>query len=128
VSGVRIGCIVEGHGDSEAVPVLIRRIAEGFDPALYVHVPSPIRIPKSRLVRPGELERAVELAALKIPGQGGILVLLDSGDDCPAHRGPSYFSAPSRRAPTCSLALYSPSVNSRAGSSLQPSRFAVSEG
>jgi hypothetical protein len=88
VSGVRIGCIVEGHGDSEAVPVLIRRIAEAFDPALYVHVPSPIRIPKSRLVRPGELERAVELAALKIPGQGGILVLLDSDDDCPAHRGP----------------------------------------
>ncbi len=88
MTDVRISCIVEGQGDVQAVPVLIRRIAEAIDPALYVQIPSPIRIPKSRLVRPGELERAVELAALTVEGQGGIIVLIDCDDDCPAQQGP----------------------------------------
>ena len=29
---VRIAAIVEGHGECEAVPILIRRIAETIDP------------------------------------------------------------------------------------------------
>ena len=37
----------------------------------------------------GELERAIELAALKTRPRGGVLVLLDSDDDCPAELGPS---------------------------------------
>lgn len=85
---VRVACVVEGHGERETVPVLIRRIAERFDPALVVHIPQPIRTPKSKLIKPGELERAVELAARKIGGQGAVLVVLDSDDDCPAHLGP----------------------------------------
>ncbi|HEY7066266.1 MAG TPA: hypothetical protein VII06_32640 [Chloroflexota bacterium] len=39
-------------------------------------------------MKAGELERAVELAARKIRGDGGILVLIDSDDDCPAQLGP----------------------------------------
>jgi hypothetical protein len=85
---VHIGCVVEGHGDREAVPVLIRRIAQKFDPALSVHIPSPIRIPKNRLVKSGELERAVELAARKVGDNGAVLIVLDSDDDCPAQVGP----------------------------------------
>ena len=85
---VRIGCIAEGHGEREAVPIVIRRIAQVLDPALYVHIPPPIRTPKSKLVKSGELERALGLAALKIQGRGGILVLLDSDAECPAQRGP----------------------------------------
>ena len=46
---VHVGCIVEGHGDREAVPVLIRRIAERLDPALVVHVASPIRTSRYKL-------------------------------------------------------------------------------
>jgi hypothetical protein len=84
----RIGCVVEGHGEVESVPILVRRIARQFDPALAVIVPHPVRVPKSKLLRAGELERAVKLAALNIGGRGGILVILDSDEDCPAHLGP----------------------------------------
>jgi hypothetical protein len=65
---IHVGCIVEGHGDREAVPVLIRRIAERLDPALVVHVASPIRTSRYKLVKSGELERAVELAARRVGG------------------------------------------------------------
>jgi hypothetical protein len=85
---VRIGCIVEGHGECESVPILIRRIARRFDPGLAVDVPT-IRVTKSKLVRSGELERAVELAARRIEADGGILVVLDSDDDCPAQLAPA---------------------------------------
>lgn len=84
----KIACIVEGHGDREAVPVIIRRIASQLDPAMVVNLPSPLRIPKSRLLKPGELERAVEFSARRIASRGAILILIDSDDDCPALLGP----------------------------------------
>ena len=86
---LRIACIVEGHGESASVPILIRRIAAHFDPRLEVEVPHPIRISRSRLLKPGELERAVEFAAMRAEEGGGILVILDSDDDCPAQLGPN---------------------------------------
>ncbi len=88
----RIACIVEGHGDVEAVPIVIRRIAEQMLPPIMVHVTAPLRTPKSKLVKPGELERAVEFAARKISGSGGVLIILDSDDDCPATVGPALLS------------------------------------
>jgi hypothetical protein len=45
-------------------------------------------VPKSKLLKLGELERAVQLAALNAGSSGGILVLLDSDGDCPAELGP----------------------------------------
>src|SRR5271169_802684 len=80
--------IVEGHGESASVPILIRRIASSFDPGLAVDVPHPIRIPKSKLLKPGELEKAVEFAAMRAEAGGGILIILDSDDDCPAQLAP----------------------------------------
>jgi hypothetical protein len=47
-----------------------------------------LKVPESRLLKQGELERAVELAANKLDGQGGILILLDCDDGCPANEGP----------------------------------------
>ncbi len=85
----RIACVVEGHGDIEAVPIVVRRIAEQILPPVIVHVTAPVRTPKSKLVKPGELERAVELAARRVAGGGGVLVVLDSDDDCPAQIGPA---------------------------------------
>jgi hypothetical protein len=85
---VRIGCVVEGHGEVESVPVLVRRIAQQLDPALVVAIPHPVRVTKSKLLKPGELERAAELAALNAGREGGILVVLDSDEDCPAELGP----------------------------------------
>ena len=53
---VKIGCIVEGHGDVEAVPILIRRVAESLYPELQIVTPRPIRIPKNKVVKAGEGE------------------------------------------------------------------------
>lgn len=85
-----ISCIVEGHGEVSSVPILLRRIAEGHDPALSVRVPPPLRVSADKLRRPGELERYVELAARRVGTAGGVLVLLDADDDedCPARVGP----------------------------------------
>ena len=86
---VQIHCIVEGHGEVEAVPILIRRIAASLYPELAIITPPPIRIPKNKMVKEGELERTVELAARKIRGQGAIFIIIDSDDDCPAQLGPA---------------------------------------
>jgi hypothetical protein len=85
---VRIGCVVEGHGEVESVPVLIRKIARQFDPGLMVEIPHPVRVTKSKLLKSGELERAAGLAALNAGVGGGIFVILDSDEDCPAQLGP----------------------------------------
>ncbi len=81
---MRLACIVEGHGEVQAVPVLLRRLASALDPTLPLQVEQPIRITKSKLLQARELERAVELAARKVGGAGAILILLDGDDDCPA--------------------------------------------
>jgi hypothetical protein len=81
---IDLGCVVEGHGEMEALPILIRRIAEAVDPTIALRVHHPIRISRSKLLRPGELERATRLAALNAGGGGAVLIVLDSDDDCPA--------------------------------------------
>lgn len=75
--------VVEGDGDLEAVPLLLRRWfpvvgAPGCFPAT-----NPIRcgdLPKIR--RPGQLERFVELACSREDGDS-VVLLVDSEDDCP---------------------------------------------
>jgi len=86
---MRIACIVEGHGEVEAVPVLIRRIAASLEPSAFPEIPHPMRVPASTLVRNGELERAAEFAARRCGADGAILVLLDCDDECPAELGPA---------------------------------------
>ena len=83
----RIVPIVEGHGEVEAVPILLRRIAAAVRPAVAVDVLSPIRIDRSKIVKPPELERAVDLAARRAGADGRLLILLDA-DDCPARLAP----------------------------------------
>lgn len=85
-----LACIVEGHGEIEALPVLIRRVGEQLTPPVYPSLDSSdvLRVPKSRLLRSGELERHVELLLRKYDGLVRILVLVDADDDCPAELGP----------------------------------------
>jgi hypothetical protein len=87
---VRIAAIVEGHGECESVPILIRRIAQEIDPGFNPKILSPLRVPASRLLKEGEIERSVELAARKLQGRGGIFVIVDCDwqDGCPAQDGP----------------------------------------
>ncbi|RIK97536.1 MAG: hypothetical protein DCC71_21615 [Proteobacteria bacterium] len=81
----RVVTIVEGYGEVASVPILIRRIAERIDPECYVDLPRPIRVKRQLIVKEGEFERAIELAARQSGTDGRILVLLDADNDCPAN-------------------------------------------
>jgi len=78
--------IVEGHGEVGALPVLIRRLREETG-AFGIDVNPPIRKPRSQLVDEPQLRTAVRLARAQ-DDCGGILILFDSDDDCPAEKGP----------------------------------------
>lgn len=84
---IDLACIVEGDGDVEAVPILIRRIVPDIAPGLVLKAHT-FRVSRPKLVKPGELERSIELAARRAGKGGAILVVLDSDDDCPATLGP----------------------------------------
>ena len=79
---VTLGLIVEGNGEEQATPVLIRHIARacGFHSSIKCSVR---RVPKSQLLKPRELERAVEALTRQIGRSQPILILLDADDDCP---------------------------------------------
>ncbi len=86
---ISIGCVVEGHGDVEAVPVLLRRILGEMDASLSARIARPVRTPRYKLVQQGELERAVALAAAAAGKPCVVLVLVDAEEDCPATLAPA---------------------------------------
>ena len=83
----RICCIVEGQGEVQSVPALIHRICSerALNPPVIAR---PIRWGRDKLMKPGEAERAVQLAVKYAGASGGVLVLVDADDDCPAQAGP----------------------------------------
>ena len=84
---VTIASIVEGDGEVRALPKLLYRIAN--EQGVSLLTPKlPMRIPRSRLTAPQGIERAVAAKAGEVMRAGGILVILDADDDCPAHLGP----------------------------------------
>ncbi len=85
---VTIASIVEGHAEVKALPKLLHRMAVLVAPESILRLPPPHRIPKSKLLKAGKLEAAVDAAGNKVTGPGGILVLIDADDDCPAQLGP----------------------------------------
>ena len=92
--------IVEGHGDVEAFPILLRRLLEQAE-VWSVCVGRPIRRPRSRLATKDGVVDAVELARRQSDCRA-ILVLFDGDDDCPAELGPavqSWASAAARDVP-----------------------------
>jgi hypothetical protein len=85
---LNLGCIVEGHGEVKAVPLLLRRLGQQCDPSLYLNIPQPFRAGRYKLVKPGELERAVEIVARRLETRRAILILIDAEDDCPKELAP----------------------------------------
>jgi hypothetical protein len=95
---VRLGVVVEGHGEVETIGILMRRIADEFYHGMvHFDVPRPVRRPRSKLVRrrngavffdDKELFRAVELAAKNSSQKGAILLMVDADDDLPCAIAP----------------------------------------
>ena len=82
--------IVEGHGEVEAVPALLHRIARRASFQGLLRVNPPIRVKQGSFVNDDEYFRnQVRLAAAKAAQENGsVLILLDCDDDCPARLGP----------------------------------------
>lgn len=81
-------CIVEGHGEVVALPVLLRRIAEWRSPEHAVQVPLPIRVKRDQFLNDeDQFLRFMRLAGMKSGENDVVLVLLDADDDCPAELG-----------------------------------------
>lgn len=79
--------IVEGQGEEEAVPLLLRRLRDAAQ-IWDLEVGRPIRQRRGQLVKKDTLQRAVRLATVR-EDCAGILVLFDADDDCPAELAPT---------------------------------------
>jgi hypothetical protein len=73
--------IVEGQGEVDAVPLLLRRLRDEAQ-AWGLEVAKPHRRPRTLLVKKEFLQSAVQVAGLT-PDCAGILIILDADDDCP---------------------------------------------
>lgn len=81
--------IVEGYGEVEALPLLIRRIFGEFHPGMSPVVNPPSRVKVGSFLHDHDyFKKYIELAAAKAAqGDGMVLIFLDCEDDCPATLG-----------------------------------------
>ena len=85
MTGYVLATMVEGHGEVDAFPLLVRRLY----PSLIV--PRPVRVKRQKILQPDELVRTAKIADANIRqggGRGGLLLLLDADFDCAATMGP----------------------------------------
>lgn len=78
---------VEGKGELDAVPLLLRRCMFETMEIFDIPIAKPVLIKRNRIVKPGELEKELRVRVSERLEQGYVvkagLVLLDSDDDCP---------------------------------------------
>ncbi len=87
---IPIVSIVEGHGEVESAPLLLRRLAAEIRPQHWIDASYPFRVPRDKLLKPGQLERYFRFAAAQA-ARGGVLILIDAEDPdsgCPAKLRP----------------------------------------
>jgi hypothetical protein len=87
VNQVQIASLVEGDGEIEGLPVLLRRVVREINPYIIPVVPRAFRHPAGSIQRLGGLERALSAVAERYPGHS-IVVVMDCDDDCPKELGP----------------------------------------
>ena len=82
--------IVEGHGEVEAVPALLHRIARHVAFQGLLRINPPIRVKQGSFINDDAyFDRQIRLAAAKAAQENGsVLILLDCEDACPAKLGP----------------------------------------
>lgn len=78
---MKIYPIVEGHGELQAVPVLLRRLLHKAQ-CHCVEIGRPIRRTQAQFRSKEEVEKAVRLALLQ-PDCSAVVILFDGEDDCP---------------------------------------------
>ena len=78
--------MVEGHGELKAMRVLVDRIlaSEGR----FQAIGRPLRVKRYSVVKPDELERAIEVALRTREGVTTLMLVLDADDDCPKRCAP----------------------------------------
>lgn len=111
MSPICVAPIVEGHGETAAVPILIRRIySELF--GLDVQVLRPIRVPRAKLIKPQELVRAISLADLKLRAMEAtrafVLIMFDADEDLACEVAPALLEQMQRERPDVDMALILP--------------------
>lgn len=85
---MKVGLIVEGHGEVYSAPILLRRLLSELAPGQQASVLPPMRVPRGQLIKEEGLRRAIDFMARKVGTEGRILVLLDADDDLPCVLGP----------------------------------------
>jgi hypothetical protein len=86
-----IAPIVEGHGEVQAVPILLRRLAAELTPTAQLHLNPALRVKAGSFLNDNEyFNKYVELAARKTKSwpNSCVMILLDSEDTCPGQLGP----------------------------------------
>ncbi len=104
---ITVSAIVEGDGEVQAIPVLLRRLHAWLTPEAMVHVDSrPIRMPRSRLLKfDTDFRRHLLLAEKKCLSRGWVLILLDGDDDCPLELAPKILQKASAIVSRVSIAV-----------------------
>jgi Domain of unknown function (DUF4276) len=74
---------VEGHGDEEAIPALVCRVASLEYPNCVVSFPHQARVSKGELLNEVKFLRLIGRARYFIPSGGSVLVVMDADTDCP---------------------------------------------
>jgi hypothetical protein len=114
VRSLRVAPIVEGHGEVQAIRVLLQRVGIELLGGAHVDVLPPLRRPRSKLVSGSELERAVELMAAKLSVARPklevnlLLLMVDSDDDAPCLLAPRLLGQMRRSGVNASCVLPSP--------------------
>lgn len=91
--------IVEGHGEYEAVPALIHRIAEHCGSGKSVKINPPIRVKSGSFFNDDAyFARYIAMASAKAAQENGtVLILMDCEDACPAAVGPEIWAKASQQ-------------------------------
>lgn len=90
---VAVAPIVEGHGEVEAVRILLSRVVATFELQCFLDVLKPSRVSRPEVLGDEkEMMRAVELAALKLSTATAerkfVLLLLDADQELPCELAP----------------------------------------
>ncbi len=80
--------IVEGQSEEVSVPALLRRVLQEKMQVFDVQVPEPFWLKRGKVVKRGELERAVKQGLRTRANVAAVLVIMDADDDCPAELAP----------------------------------------